>query len=169
MVQIYRLAAMEGDLTALCKSEELGEVEMVELSSTGKAKSVFDADGLEGSGEIEPATSSDQKAKEEPEGGEKSGEGAVSPAQESAEKTGGSSSKAKFEKKKDVPSSQTGSVGPVLLYSLIACIGGVLGGYSHGFPSPTLLDLEKAYERGERVNAFPSSSVYAGLFGVSVQ
>ena len=63
--------------------------------------------------------------------------------------------------------SKTGSVGPVLLFALIACIGGVLGGYSHGFPSPTLLELELAYERGERVTAFSSSSIYEGLFGVS--
>lgn len=63
--------------------------------------------------------------------------------------------------------SETGAVGPVLLFALIACIGGVLGGYSHGFPSPTLLELELAYERGERVTAFSSSSIYEGLFGVS--
>lgn len=64
-------------------------------------------------------------------------------------------------------SARTGLVGSVLLYSLIVCIGGVIGGFSHGFPSPTLLDLQKDYDGGQRVTAFPSSSVYAGLFGVS--
>ena len=63
--------------------------------------------------------------------------------------------------------SKTGRLGCVLLFALIACIGGVLGGYSHGFPSPTLLELKIAYDRGERVTAFSSSSVYEGLFGVS--
>ena len=63
--------------------------------------------------------------------------------------------------------SKTGSVGPVLVFALIACLGGVLGGYSHGFPSPTLLDLEIAYEMGERVTAFSSRSIYEGIFGVS--
>lgn len=62
---------------------------------------------------------------------------------------------------------QTSLVSPVLGFSLIVCIGGVLGGYSYGFPSPTLLDLEESYESGERVTAFPSSSIYAGIFGVS--
>lgn len=62
---------------------------------------------------------------------------------------------------------KTGSVSFVLLFALIVCIGGVLGGYSHGFPSPTLLELELAYESGERVTAFSSSSIYEGLFGVS--
>ncbi len=64
---------------------------------------------------------------------------------------------------------RTGSVGPVLTVALIVSIGGVLGGCSHGFPSPTLLDLQEAYEEGERVTAFSSSSIYAGLFGVSLQ
>ena len=63
--------------------------------------------------------------------------------------------------------SKTGSVGPVLFCALVACVGGVIGGYSHGYPSPTLLDLQEAYERGDRVTAFSSSSIYAGLFGVS--
>ncbi len=63
--------------------------------------------------------------------------------------------------------SQTGQVGPVLLFAIIACVGGVLGGYSHGFPSPTLYELEIAYQSGERVTAFSSSSIYEGLFGVS--
>ena len=62
---------------------------------------------------------------------------------------------------------QTGSLGPVLLCALVVCVGGVIGGYSHGFPSPTLLNLQKAYEKGERVTAFQSSSIYAGIFGVS--
>lgn len=61
----------------------------------------------------------------------------------------------------------TGFVGYVIIISLMVSIGGVIGGYSHGFPSPTLLNLQVAYERGERVTAFSSSSVYAGLFGVS--
>jgi hypothetical protein len=63
--------------------------------------------------------------------------------------------------------SQTGSIRFVIAVSLIVSIGGVLGGYSHGFPSPTLLDLQLAYERGDRVTAFSSSSDYAGLFAVS--
>ena len=62
--------------------------------------------------------------------------------------------------------SKTGSVGPVLGFALIVCLGGVLGGYSHGYPSPTLLDLQRAYQSGERVTAFSSSSVYEGIFGV---
>jgi hypothetical protein len=62
--------------------------------------------------------------------------------------------------------SQTGSVGVVIVISLIVSIGGILGGYSHGFPSPTLLDLQLEYERGDRVTAFSSSSNYVGLFGV---
>ena len=56
----------------------------------------------------------------------------------------------------------------VVLYALIVSIGGVIGGYSHGFPSPTLIDLQTEYDKGERVTAFPSHSFYAGLFGVSV-
>ena len=63
--------------------------------------------------------------------------------------------------------SKTGRIGPVLLFALIACIGGILGGYSHGFPSPALLELETAYQGGERVTAFSSSSIFEGLFGVS--
>ena len=66
-----------------------------------------------------------------------------------------------------VEKSQTGTVGPVLAFALIVCLGGVLGGYSHGFPSPTLLELEIAYQGGERVTAFSSSSIYEGIFGVS--
>ena len=62
----------------------------------------------------------------------------------------------------------TGRIGPVLAISLIVALGGVIGGYSHGFPSPTLLNLQKDYERGERVVAFSSKSIYAGIFGVSV-
>jgi hypothetical protein len=62
----------------------------------------------------------------------------------------------------------TGFVGCVVAISLVVSIGGVIGGYSHGFPSPTLLGLQQRYERGERVTAFSSSSVYAGLFGVSL-
>ena len=63
--------------------------------------------------------------------------------------------------------SETGRIYVVLALSLIVCIGGVIGGYSHGFPSPTLLDLQNLYENGDRVNSFPSNSFYAGLFGVS--
>ena len=63
--------------------------------------------------------------------------------------------------------SQTGSISFVVVVSLIVSLGGVLGGYSHGFPSPTLLDLQEAYDRGDRVTAFSSSSAFAGLFGVS--
>lgn len=66
------------------------------------------------------------------------------------------------------PESQTGSISFVVVISLIVSLGGVLGGYSHGFPSPTLLDLQEAYDEGDRVTAFSSSSVYAGLFGVSL-
>ncbi len=58
---------------------------------------------------------------------------------------------------------------PLLLCALVACMGGILGGFSHGFPSPTLLELQQAYEGGERTTAFPSNSFYAGLFGVSCQ
>ena len=61
----------------------------------------------------------------------------------------------------------TGSVGAVLTFALIVCVGGVLGGYSHGYPSPTLLELDRDYQRGERVVAFSSSSIYEGIFGVS--
>ena len=60
----------------------------------------------------------------------------------------------------------TGRVIPVLVICLVVCTGGVIGGYSHGYPSPTLLDLQRQYEGGERVTAFSSSSVYAGIFGV---
>ncbi len=63
--------------------------------------------------------------------------------------------------------SSTGRVGLVLVFALMACTGGILGGYSHGFPSPTLLQLEIAYENGERTTAFSSKSIYEGLFGVS--
>lgn len=73
------------------------------------------------------------------------------------------------EKKSSEARSQTRFISPVLGFSLIVCIGGVLGGYSHGFPSPTLLELEQAYERGERITAFPSDSILAGIFGVSTQ
>ena len=66
-----------------------------------------------------------------------------------------------------ITGSITGRVGLVFVFALIACIGGILGGYSHGFPSPTLLQLELAYERGERTIAFSSKSIYEGLFGVS--
>ncbi len=62
---------------------------------------------------------------------------------------------------------KTGRVWVVLVYALIAALGGVIGGYSHGFPSPTLLDLQQAYEGGERTTAFSSSGAYAGVFGVS--
>ena len=62
---------------------------------------------------------------------------------------------------------ETGRICSVLALSLIVCIGGVIGGYSHGFPSPTLLELQKQYENGDRVDAFSSDSFYAGLFGVS--
>ena len=78
----------------------------------------------------------------------------------SVQSKGSSSSQQKLRK--------TGSVAPILAFALIVCIGGVLGGYSHGFPSPTLLDLQIAYERGDKVTAFPSSSIYVGIFGVSV-
>ena len=69
--------------------------------------------------------------------------------------------------KMESPTTSTGRVGPVVVFALIACIGGVLGGYSHGFPSPTLLQLEIAYRGGDRVTAFSSKSIYEGLFGVS--
>ena len=62
---------------------------------------------------------------------------------------------------------KTGRVSTVVVYALIVSIGGVIGGYSHGFPSPTLIDLQMEYDKGERVAAFPSSCFYAGLFGVS--
>ncbi len=61
----------------------------------------------------------------------------------------------------------SGRVWVVLVYALMAAMGGVIGGYSHGFPSPTLLDLQEAYDSGERETAFSSSTAYAGLFGVS--
>ena len=72
-------------------------------------------------------------------------------------------------KKKSVEfeKSATGFVGYIVVISLIVSVGGVLSGCSHGFPSPTLLDLEEAYRRGDRVTAFSSSSIYAGIFGVS--
>ncbi len=79
-----------------------------------------------------------------------------------SEEAGGSVQSAKQKRKV-----ATTTAGPVLAFALIVCLGGVLGGYSHGFPSPTLLDLERAYERGERVIAFSSSSIYEGIFGVS--
>lgn len=58
------------------------------------------------------------------------------------------------------------NVSIVVLYALIVSIGGIIGGYSHGFPSPTLIDLQIEYDKGERVTAFPGSCFYAGLFGV---
>ena len=79
-----------------------------------------------------------------------------------SEEAGGSEQPETSEEKRGMT-----SVVPVLCCALIVCLGGVLGGYSHGFPSPTLLDLQRAYQRGERVTAFPSSSIYVGLFGVS--
>lgn len=60
----------------------------------------------------------------------------------------------------------TGRVLPVLAICLVVCTGGVIGGYSHGYPSPTLLDLQRQYEDGDRVTAFSSGSIYAGIFGV---
>lgn len=63
--------------------------------------------------------------------------------------------------------SSTGRVWAVLGYALIAALGGVIGGYSHGFPSPTLYDLQEAYSNGERTTAFSSDGAYAGAFGVS--
>ncbi len=62
---------------------------------------------------------------------------------------------------------ENGGARVVVVISVVVALGGVIGGYSHGFPSPTLLDLQREYERGERVSAFSSSSVYAGIFGVS--
>lgn len=63
----------------------------------------------------------------------------------------------------------TGLVSCVVAISMVVCIGGVMGGYSHGFPSPTLVDLQEDYDAGERVTAFSSKSAYAGIFGVSLK
>ena len=71
------------------------------------------------------------------------------------------------EKPVEFEKNATGFVGYIVVISLIVSIGGVLSGCSHGFPSPTLLDLEEAYRQGDRVTAFSSSSKYAGTFAVS--
>ena len=63
---------------------------------------------------------------------------------------------------------RTGLVSCVVAISLVVSVGGVIGGYSHGFPSPTLLDLQEDHDAGERVSAFSSKSIYAGIFGVSI-
>ena len=154
---------MESDLTTLCKaealSEELGDaVEMVDLSFKLKpqlAAEAVEKAGLEG--KTDPS--------EEPEAAkDKSKPSELEVQEKNTSSRPHTSSEAAANSTKDT---KTGRIGPVLLYALIVCLGGVLGGYSHGFPSPTLLDLEEAYQQGERVNAFQSSSIYAGLFGVS--
>ena len=61
----------------------------------------------------------------------------------------------------------SGFSAPLILCTLVACMGGVLGGFSHGFPSPTLLELHQAFLNGDTITAFPQSSFYTGLFGVS--
>lgn len=63
---------------------------------------------------------------------------------------------------------ETGFSVPLLLCAVVACMGGVLGGFSHGYPSPTLLELHQAFLNGDTVTAFPSTSFYTGLFGVSL-
>ena len=151
---------METDLASLCKPEpeeddfQHEEIELKDLGvALGKSGEPFDSFVVE-SGEKEA--------------GEVTGEELKAEAAAQAESTGDATSKAAEKPSPPAPlKTKTGSVGPVLVYSLIVCVGGVLGGYSHGYPSPTLLDLQEAYERGDRVTAFSSSSIYAGLFGVS--